>query len=165
MRLNYQLTFQDYQEANQAYFKSQLLLIVGLSALIGLLVFLGIFNLIRRPDNLEGYINLLLGLGFFPFINLLQRYNTARTWKTHPSLREPKILEVTEEGLTLQSSSFKATVKWQVYTGFLETKNLLILYSAKSTFDIFPKRAFIRSGELEKFRGMLLAKQLSCNKC
>ncbi|NET04958.1 MAG: YcxB family protein [Merismopedia sp. SIO2A8] len=57
----------------------------------------------------------------------------------------------------MQSPRVQSTVNWQVYTKFVETKNLFIIYSSKLTFNIVPKRAFVSREDLAQFRELLLA--------
>ena len=64
-------------------------------------------------------------------------------------------LEISEEELTLSSPIFQSTLKWQIYTHFIETTNLFMVYQSKRLFNMFPKRAFSNEQELDEFRYLL----------
>lgn len=154
MNLEYRLTFNDYLEANQAHLKSQRFSYFFLWVGSILLIVWG-FDCILIGDILIFFFFVILGIFANPSFNPLQRYYLASTWKSQPSIREPITIEVTKEGLTLYSSYFKSHLKWQIYTGFIETKNLFMVYQSKRFFNWFPKRAFSSDEQVHEFRELL----------
>lgn len=154
MNIEFRLTLKDYQEASQAHIKSQhLLYFFNWSASI-LFLLLGVVMLFSK-DILFSVFLVVIGICSNPSFNPLQNYFIARLWKSQPSIREPMTLEISEEGLTGSSPIFQSTVKWQIYTHFIETTNLFVVYQSKRLFNMFPKRAFSNEQELDEFRYLL----------
>ncbi len=154
MHLEYRLTFNDFLEANQAHLKSHRFLYLVLWVVSSLMVVAGLVSILIG-NIWDSCYSIILGICIFPSFNLLQRYCLARTWKSQPSIREPITFEVTEEGLTVSSPYFQSNVKWQIYTGFLETKNLFMVYQSKQLYNLFPKRAFYSDEQINEFRELL----------
>jgi len=154
MNLEYRLTFNDFLEANQAHLKSHGFLYLFLWVVSGLMVVVGLASLLIG-DIWNFCFSVILGICINPSFYLLQRYCLARTWKSQRCIREPVTLEVTEEGLTLSSPYFQSNLKWQIYTGFLETKNLFMVYQSERLFNLFPKRAFNSDEQINEFRELL----------
>ncbi|MFB2894611.1 YcxB family protein [Aerosakkonemataceae cyanobacterium BLCC-F50] len=155
MKLEYQLTFNDYLEANQNHSKWRKILMW----IIAIFFFiLGLLSIIIIPAEPSSYIFLVLGICYIPLVKLIERYNLARIWKSQPSIREPITLEANEEGITLKSTLFESNIKWQVYTKFVETNKLLMLYQSNQSFNLLPKRAFSTNEQLNEFRELLRIK-------
>jgi hypothetical protein len=162
MQIEYRLSGKDYQEANQAHFKSQLwiyfffwvFIIIGLLFLILSLVAdtqLDVFGIV--------YFWLFAIIFFNPyFSNPLKNYFVARTWKGFASLHQPMSVEVNEEVLKIKSINFDTSMQWQLYIKAVETKNLFMLYQAKALFNMIPKRAFSSDEQVEEFRELLRTK-------
>ncbi|MGE5657476.1 MAG: YcxB family protein [Actinomycetota bacterium] len=158
MKLEYQLTLNDYVEASQAHLKSRSILLW-----IGSILFflIGILSIIFNPAEGMGYCFVVLGIFYIPLIKLINRYQLTRLWKSQPSIREPISLEVNEERINFKSPAFESNVKWQVYTKFRETKKLFMLYQSHHLFNILPKRAFVSNEQLDQFRELLRTKGIS----
>ena len=165
MPLEYRLSLKDYQEANQAHYKSQrfwYFLIWGLSLLMILLgivyTFASFITLGFIGSLIKGTFSLFIGIFFCPYFNLFQGYFITRAWRSQPSLREAMNLNITQEGLDCKAETYESKVQWQIFVKFLETKNVFMLYQAEALFNIIPKRAFNSDEEIEEFREILSAK-------
>ena len=157
MNLEYRITFNDFLEAHQAHLKSQRFLYLFLWFISISVVVVGVAGLLI--GRIWDFCFLVISsICINPSFNVLQYYCLARTWKSQPSIREPITLEVAKEGLTMSSSSFQSNLKWQIYTHFIETKNLFMVYQSKQIFNVFPKRAFSNDEQIHEFRELLRTK-------
>ena len=164
MQLEYRLNLKDYQEANQTHFQKMQRLsyifcwaVSVVFSVIGLLIVVDSI-LLKTGIGLNiinGCLFLALGIFLNPALNLLQRYMIYKNWKSNPSIREPVNLEVSEEGINSQGATFQSAIKWQIFTKFLESKNLFILYQSNNLFNMIPKRAFSSDEQIEQFRDLL----------
>jgi hypothetical protein len=162
MQLAYRLSLKDFQEANQAHFKSQfwvywafwIFLLLGILSLI--LYFLG-------GQQLDFF--LIVCPFFFPIIcfnpyssNPLKNYIIKLDWKGLHNLHHPMTVEVNEETIKMKNPVFNSSVKWQLYIKAVETKNLFMIYQTKRLFDMIPKRAFSSNEQVEEFRELVRTK-------
>lgn len=173
MQLEYRLTLKDYQEANQTHFQKMRRLsyifcwllsiffgVIGLlSVIASILLLTGMIsdNNLEEPIStlINGCVFLAVAIFVNPTLNLLQRYLIYRNWKSNPSIREPVNIEVTEEGIDFEGATFKSAIKWQIYTNFLESKNLFMLYQSNNLFNMIPKRAFSSNEQINQFRDLI----------
>ena len=163
MQFEYRLSLKDYQEANQAYLKTQSLLyfLFWLFVFMGLLKFLVFIN---HGGNLGDIFTVIFALSF-PllffnpyFSNPLQRFLSSRTWKDLIELNHLITIEANEEILKITTFNSENTFQWQIYIKAIETKNLFMLYQAKTLFHLIPKRAFSRDEQVKEFRLLLSTK-------
>lgn len=143
MNLEYQLTFEDYQEATKLHLKLHPL--QNIFSLI-MSVFFIATGLIRTD-----YFILFLGTFLIVLIPLLKNKSIFQAWKNQPQLQEPVSLEVTEEQLIFKSSNYKLTYNWQYFTHFVETKNIILTYEADQLMNIIPKSSFSSHEQLHEF--------------
>lgn len=162
MQLEYRLSLKDYQEANQAHFKSQLWIyfFFWFFMIVGLLFILLSFVADTKIDVFGVVYFWSFALIFFNpyFSNPLKNYFIARAWKNNPSLDHPITVEVEKEIIKMKTITFESSIQWQLYIKAVETKNLFMLYQAKALFNIIPKRAFSSDEQIEEFRELLRAK-------
>lgn len=171
MQIEYRLSLKDYQEANRTYLKLKrssyfsfwFAILVGLFFLIISLPFL-LFNTFTMPrDNwllicfLFSIYALSLPIIFFNpyFSNPITTYFINRVWKGLPNLHHPIRVEVNEEILKFKTINSESITQWQLYTKAVETKNLFMLYRAKTVFYMIPKRAFDSDEPVDEFRELL----------
>ena len=165
MQIEYRLTLKDYQEANQTHYES-LRFWYFLNWIFSiLLILLGILSILLLSQKIGVLVSFLLGcfwlfMGVFvnPYLNLYQRYFVSRTWKSYQALKEAMNVDITQEGLNIKGESFECTSKWKIYTKFMETPKLFMLYQSKNLFNLIPKRAFNSDEEIEEFRELLRTK-------
>lgn len=162
MQLEYRLSLKDYQEANQAHLKSQrwIYFFFWFFMLLGLF-FLATFFLANTSIDLFVIVWFL----FFPIIlfnpyfsNPIKNYFISRAWKGLPNLHHPITIDVDEERLKIKTFNCESSLQWQFHIKAIETKNLFILYQAKTLFNMLPKRAFSSDEEVKEFRELLRTK-------
>lgn len=158
MKLEYRLTLNDYLEAAQVTYNSWRFFKFALWGSSIFIVISAIFEIIRRPYHLPNYLYLIIGICGIPCIQFSMRRGVIDTWK-NPSnmMQEPITMDITEEMLGVKTSSVQAQIKWQIYTHFVETPNLFIVYLSSRVYYIFPKRAFSSEEQLS-FRELLIRK-------
>jgi YcxB-like protein len=116
-----------------------------------------------RPGHLE-----LVAAGFIPWFGWLGIVSivSRRLKKNHPgrfgheegSPRVPQQLEITDRGLTLSNSLFCQELFWKYFVSYLESANLLTLYTRDLTSLVIPKRAFADLQAMDQFCGLLQAR-------
>lgn len=158
MKLEYRLTLNDYLKAAQVTYNSWRFfkfLFCGINIFI---VISAIFEIIRKPYHLYNYLSLIFGICNIPLIQFVLRRGVIDAWKNPANMmQEPINMDITEEVLSVKTSSVEAQIKWQIYTHFVETPNLLIVYLSSQQYYIFPKRAFSSEEQLS-FRELLSRK-------
>jgi hypothetical protein len=162
MLLEYRLSFQDYQEANQAHLKSQRWIYLFFWFLIVGGLFLLVMTLLikRIPDLFSSVLFLSLPLILFNpyFSNPIKDYFLNRFWKKLPNSHHPISLEVNEETLNFKSVTYESSLQWQFFIQAIETKNIFMLYQAKALFNMLPKRAFSSDEQMAEFRELVRTK-------
>lgn len=112
---------------------------------------IGLISLFISSDRFSAFYPILIGILTNPYV---KKFQLSRVYNSQPSLREPVNLKITEEGLKLQGASYESKLQWQVYTKFLEAKNVFLLYQSNNCFNIIPKRAFLNVEQIEEFRSL-----------
>jgi YcxB-like protein len=158
MNLEYRINAQDYQEAYRANYRSQQISYIALYVLSIVLVLIGLLYVVSPKE--DGLIDLLLGTGLFGLgvcliPDLYYRFFFVSFWRSPPYVREAVVLQVNPEGMVYHSDSVQATLKWHVYTHFVETRNLFLVYLSPQLYGVLPKRAFNDSTQMAQFRSLL----------
>ena len=160
MQLEYQLTIEDYREALNAYPKTEFhWTFAGLASLV-----IGI-RLLRlatgTPLKMIAY-----GLGqdvvflviLYVVGRLFLQVTNLRQWKTQPTLFQPQTIDASDDQLLIKTPYSESTNQWPLYTHFQETRNLFVIYQAKTVFSLVPKRSFGSSDQVSEFRQLLQQK-------
>ncbi|MGB3239022.1 MAG: YcxB family protein [Geitlerinemataceae cyanobacterium] len=158
MNLEYRLTNQDYQEAYRANYQSQRIGYWLLWLVAGFLMLVGCLYVVAprgdRPISLFlGTLSIALGIGSIP--EVYHRLFFSGLWRSHPVVREPVSIEITEDWLVYHSESIQAQIQWHVYTHFLETPNLFLIYPNHHLYGVLPKRALGHPDRILEFRQFL----------
>jgi hypothetical protein len=103
-------------------------------------------------DYLFVVIVLLVGSPFF--FNLLLRLR----WRIQSDLRKKIRWEISPDNLRVLTPNSTSEMTWAAFSGFVESKNLFLLYPSKLMFYMFPKRAFGSSDAVESFRELIKSK-------
>ena len=153
--IRYELTVADYVEAMSAHLRSsgiwKVMLAVGLFN-IGF----GIYLLLRETAAAVYVLPLLLGLlaVFGPLLML--RLQGPALFRRQPNLAGPVLIRLTNVGLAVSGESASGDERWSMYSAYLESKHLFLLYSTPRTFRLIPKRAFPDAGAADDFRQLLV---------
>jgi len=154
-KVEYQLAFDEYLEAQCAYVKTSRFGYYGFWSLGILGITVGTVGIILLPGMKAGYGAFLLGAYFVLSVTLFHRYRVGRIWEKEPSIRDPLVAEITEADLYVISPHEDGRAKWSAFSRFLETERLFLLFRQRSTFNVIPKRVFRDASEIAIFRHLL----------
>lgn len=140
-------------------------------AWLSLAVFLGgVICFSYLPDTLNwrpGRIG-LFAVAFLPWVGwlfllkfvsrLFKKYHPGRLGHEESSTRLPQQLEMAERGLIVTHAVCRHEFYWGYFVSYLESANLLLLYTKDLTSLVIPKRAFTDLRSLEQFCGLLQAR-------
>lgn len=154
-KVEYQLTFEEFLEAQRAYAKTSRFTYYS-SWILGVLgITVGTIGIIILPGIGAGYWAVLLGAFFVLSVTVLHRYKIARFWKREPSISLPLVVDIAEDYLHVISPDEEGRAKWSAFSRFLETRRLFMLFRQRNTFNVVPKRVFSGREEMEQFRNLL----------
>lgn len=60
---------------------------------------------------------------------------------------------INDEGIFVQTSKGNSNIFWNAYTGYKQTRDLILLYQNKNCFNIFTRGMFSGAGDWELFCG------------
>jgi YcxB-like protein len=156
MKIEYRLNLKDYQEANKFHSRTQKFNYWLLWIISVLLIFSSILHIVFLPNIYSIFLGLFLGIILNPEFALLRNFFIRLAWKNQSNaVREPVAIEITEEGIAKEASSYSSLVRWPVFSKFLETPNLFIVYEGKCLMHIIPKRSFSGNEQIQEFKAVL----------
>jgi len=99
----------------------------------------------------------------FVLVGLLEAFNLLPSavlraiieFRTNPKFLEEYQLTLTTESLHFQTTTIDSTLKWTMYTGFLETSRAFILVYGKRMYTVIPKRALDNDAKIHEIRELL----------
>jgi hypothetical protein len=161
MILDFQFTLDDYRRAFTAHRKKGASLFIRwlmrlciVAGTISLLVFL-LFILTGQHALNVVLPPLFIGAGWL-WIGLGGSYQlSARIqFSKNPVLREPRRLEITDEGVTTDAGIASSQMSWKAYLRFVEWKDSFLLYTSPVCFVIIPKRV-LQPAQVDELRQLL----------
>ena len=157
MKTQYELTLDDYVEANKLYSKSKPIEYYGVQIFGWLCLAVGVASVaLKITIDAPGYMFMIPATLYGAYIVLastvFSRYIHSRRLKNYPSFFQPVILEVTATQMNFQTPDSATQVAWSKFVLFRESRNLFILFWSPKVFQIVPKRAFANAADLEQFR-------------
>jgi len=107
----------------------------------------------------------------FVLVGLLEAFNLLPSaalraiieFRTNPKFQEEYQLTLSSENLHFRTTTIDSTLKWTMYTDFLETSKAFILVYGKRMYTIIPKRALDNDTKIHEIRE-LLASVIGTNK-
>ena len=78
-------------------------------------------------------------------------FNWRRSYAKDRRLKHEITADISDNGIHMESSDFDSNLKWGLFTRFLESERVFLLYQTNRMFNLFPKSAFT-GGEIEEFR-------------
>jgi YcxB-like protein len=160
MQVHFSLTEDDYREFQQAYFarlagfwdRNHVKIFVTFGALVIVAGLNWIYYLHR--GRFYGFTCVVLGLALI-WLGAWGRFWKWRRWFSKNRRWFQDIEgEISAEGLMLRTKTEETRTKWEHYSGFVETENLILLQTPLSPYVIVPKRALAPS-ELVSFQELL----------
>ncbi len=146
-KIQYSLTAEDYREYQKAYLASMaefwgrnhFRISVGFGSIVFIAGLNWVFNVHR--EKYPGLVAIAGGL-YLIFVGIWGRVSFRRRFRKNEPLYQGLEGEFSNEGLTIRASREETRAKWEHYTGFLETPNLLLLQTPDGSCVVIPKRAF-----------------------
>jgi len=163
MQIRYRISFDDYVEAQRTHrkvSKGERWAIWIMLGTVLLLVGLAVFVSIMKRTAFTHMWWFPLGYGILVGVFLYGRPFWARKFRGIRNLQREFQMEISDDKLAVSSDVAHGEMKWEGFTKWTETKNLFLLYSQPSLFNIVPKRSFT-SGGIEEFRDILSRKVVS----
>jgi YcxB-like protein len=162
MRIHYSLTAEDYREYQQMY----LTRIAGfwqrnhfrIFVTFGVITFVAGLNWIffEHRENYPGFVAIAGGL-YLIFAGIWGRLQWRHWFRKNKHLYQDLEGDIAEEDLTVRSKTEETRAKWEHYSCFVESSNLIILLDPQGSWLILPKRAFAAC-DLESFSQLLCGK-------
>jgi hypothetical protein len=159
IKISLSLSPEDYYEYQQMY----LTRIAGfrqrnhfrIFVTFGIIVLLAGLNwiFIEHRENYPGLVALAGGL-YLVFAGIWGRLKWRHWFLKNKHLFQDLEGEITEESLTVQSKTEETRARWEHYSRFIESRNLLVLVDSQENCLIVPRRAFAPA-ELESFLKLL----------
>ena len=161
MILDFQFTLDDYRKAFTAHRKKgaslfmrwflKLCVVGGIILLLGALLFVltgqRALNVVL-PPFLIGALWIWIGMG--GSYQLSARIQFSK----NPVLREPRRLEITDEGVKTDAGIASSQMSWKAYLRFVEGKDSFLLYTSPVCFVIIPKRV-LQPAQVDELRQIL----------
>lgn len=108
----------------------------------------------------DGAVLAMVGLPsiilFYALGMLSRRDQIQTTLRSDEHRSDEQTLEFSDDGVQSESALGRQLLKWPAVIKFLETENLIVLYSTHFHLHIIPKRAFEVVGELDAFIALLI---------
>ena len=157
MTLNYQLTLDDWLEANRKNLRQKPIEFYGTMVLGFLVLLVGMAGLAiaffsTKRDYLVFGFCAFLGLYLTCSTTVMLRSRIAKRIQKSPLMVAPVMLYCSAEKLDFQGTDEAMQFGWSKYTSCLETEHLFVFYWSPQILQIIPKRAFTSAAELEQFR-------------
>jgi hypothetical protein len=154
-----QYTFNDFKQARQlhtrqgaaSYGTRIFLVLIAVLFYISLIV-LELLGLAGRPFLL---VPLTLLLVFLLFQYGYKPFMLRRTFNMQKDLSTPFEMELSEEGLSVRGPQGRALIPWNNFLKWAEDREMILLYSSYSVFQMLPKRLFASLSDLQFLHAQL----------
>lgn len=147
MKICYSLTPEDYREYQELYLTRMARFWekyhYRIFVTFGIIVLLAGLNwiFVEHRESYPGWVAILGGL-YLLFAGVWGRLKWRRWFGKHAHLYQDLEGEITEEGLSVRSRTEETRAKWEHYSTFVESQNLLVLLDPQENWLVLPKRAF-----------------------
>ena len=164
MKISYRITAETYVEAQKLHAAKG----APISQRILKFVFPPFFLLIGAITAVWGSFGpnswgmLVLGTFWAVLFWVYPPWQWKRTYAKERRLHEEYTADISEAGIRLEGLMGDGNMRWGLYTRFLESDKLFLLYQSPQLFNMFPKSAF-GPGEADQFRELLKRKLLPRN--
>jgi hypothetical protein len=144
MRIDYEISEQDFIDAQRLAIKNSPIRIVRWTRLLLPLFGVGLLAFLINTVAEQGFSMRFIPAFIFPLIFISLPFlnkNAGKKmyWKT-TSLHGGLSLEASEEGLEMKGPSFASQAGWSTFCQYLEDDHAFLLYQNQQVFNIIPKR-------------------------
>jgi hypothetical protein len=162
LRIEFQLTFEEYRDAMKIHAARTRLAItamVVLASLISLWNFLPADPPVQPPEKHPIIVSLLLwatwlavfGIIWFCIFRVLGG-GVKKAWAGQPNSALPRTVEIREDRVFVVSMLERTEYLWPAFTRFRESRRLFMLYTSTHYLVIIPKRVFTDAAGIDFFR-------------
>jgi hypothetical protein len=85
---------------------------------------------------------------------MLPKYSWRKTFNKDQRLHQEVTARISEEGIQFVTPNSDARAGWGLFTRYLESDKIFVLYQSNQIMNVIPKR-FFGSGEVEQFHTFL----------
>ncbi len=162
IKIHFSLTAEDYREYQQMYLariaRFWQRYHYSIFVTFGIVVFVAGLNWIffEHRENYPGWGSIAGGL-YLVFAGVWGRLKWKRWFRKNEHLYQDLEGEITDEDLVVRSKTEETRAKWEHYSTFVETQNLLVLMDPHGNWLVLPKRAFAPA-DLQSFLKLLHGK-------
>ena len=160
MTLFYEIGPTEYDRANRLHLRPRTAFQVAAIVVFALFVAalaLSAHSAFTNGGHVREFVILILGLAFFIcfFTYILPLY-TRRSYKSQAVFRGPFRVEITEEGLHVDTVVGQRFLAWGSAAGWKRNRRVILIYLSPTRFYIFPVEAFGSDEDLRYFKSLLL---------
>lgn len=167
MKLQIDYIFEDFYAAYRAHWKQhRIRTFLTYGCLAVFVITIAITNFKQRTPPGPGQqtlpiyfvlpiIFLVMG-SILPFlIPILNRLLVRNHWRNFPRAEAQIEVEFSETGMALSGAGIQASIQWHVFTHYVESSKVFLLYEGPSFSHYFPKRCFADAVQIDEFRSLL----------
>jgi hypothetical protein len=154
-----QYTFNDFKQARQLHARQGAAsygtrIFLGLIAML-FYIYLIVLELMGQGGRPFLLVPLALLLVFLLFQYSYKPFLLRRTFNMQKDLSAPFEMELSEEGLSVSGPQAIALIPWNNFLKWAEGKEMILLYSSYSAFQMLPKRLFASPSDLQFLHAQL----------
>jgi YcxB-like protein len=159
MKIHFSLTTDDYREYQQMYLtriaRFWQRYHYRIFVTFGIITFVAGLNWIffEHREDYPGWVSIAGGL-YLVFAGVWGRIKWRRWFSRNAHLYQDLEVEITQEDVRVRSKTEETCAKWEHYSTFVESQDLLVLLDPHGNCLILPKRAFAPA-DLESFLQLL----------
>jgi hypothetical protein len=162
MELNIKLTADDYIKANFVHMRPRpFIKWVGYFLLFVAVVVLGCsgFDAIVHRKGFITPIVLAASLAYLVFsFGIYYPKRIRKIFLQQKLLQQSFSFAVTDEAVSSKAEYGQATLTWDIFRKWKESKDLFLLYQSDVLFHMMPKRCFSSAEDISRFRKLLYEK-------
>ena len=100
---------------------------------------------------------LVVCLGWLLAVWMLPKYSWRKTFEKDQRLHQEVTIRISGEGIHFVTPNSDARAGWGLFTRYLESDKIFVLYQSNQIMNVIPKR-FFGSGEVQQFHELLREK-------
>ena len=162
MKLNIQLTEEDYIKANYLHLRPSAVIKCAVCVLLLFVLFtlaVSVHVAIGHPEEIwtPVWISAMLAYLWLVFGFWMPR-RCRKTFRQQKAMQVPHLYELTDELFVNKAEYGETTLTWDYFRKWKEGKEVFTVYQSDRIMQIIPKRAFASPEEMAEFRELLTKK-------
>jgi len=148
VKINGQITLHDYLMAHWLHAGRSY--VVAVAAIVT-------FSFLTYAFWLHSLLVLFISVGAALFFTLTVPLRLRRNFARYKALSVPYEIEITPEVLRHTSTIGSGEQRWEVFTKWKQSKDLILLYQSSMLFNVIPKHYFSSEQQISEFISFLEA--------